>query len=283
MGKTRDNNRLPPSSNTGVTTPPYPPFDVVDVDYLTLTTFDGVLANLLYELLYTYGVKPLKPVKLMQYDATRDHPGAFTVGRGYQKHKNGEFVLHSIGKIAGSLANTIYKEVQYYEYTCTRIDLQLTLYTSDIDYLLLYNELKNYVNCTLIQSSTNTLYIGSRKSDRFIRIYQHRFADELLYDRFEVEYKGTRAQRVYDNPDMFDGFLLAEIHRLNRYTQDGLLDRFVQGLAGVTPMEAKTARKDKSKGIDFYLKVVAPYLRSVIENPDFRSVIRYDLEQLDLF
>lgn len=282
LGNDNTPGNLPSFSNTRVTPSDTSPFDIVDVDYLTLTTFDSVMGNVLLELLFELGKKPFKPTKMMQYDCTRSWDGSFVVGKGFQKHKSGERAVHSIGKVSGSLANNVYKQIFDYPYTCSRIDLQLTLPTNNLNYEKLFNCLRNYVNCTLIQSNTPTIYIGSRKSDRFIRIYQHRYGDELLYDRFEVEYKNRRAQKVYDNPELHEAFLLAEVHRLNNYSKTGLLDQFVSGLTGINAKEAKVARKDKSRGIEFYLKVVAPYLRNVIQNPDFKEVIRYDLEQLDL-
>lgn len=286
-GYTSEKPDYPRYSNTGVTTPRINneelPWQVYTVDFLTLTTFNPVLNGILRETFFQFMKSPIKSGKKMQYDTMTSYDKNISYGFSYQRNKEGEWLEHNALWVSGSLADKVYNLLKEYEFNCTRIDLACTVFTNNVDYVGLYNELVKYVNAKLIQSPSPTLYVGSRVSDRYIRIYPHIYENNVANDRFEVEYKGKRAKLVFSTPDNHQGYLLAEIYRLTKYLDNEELSVFESELTGHTPRNCQIARKDKSRDIAFYLKVVAPYLRRIIENPDFREVIKYDLEQLDLF
>lgn len=95
-------------------------------------------------------------------------------------------------------------------FKCTRLDVQITVeYDSDMRdlFALLVEKKGTYRDSTgkslkwsmfNNDSGLDTLYIGSRVSEVFRRIYVKEI-DGTLYLRFEIEYKGKRANKVFQN------------------------------------------------------------------------------------
>lgn len=81
---------------------------------------------------------------------------------------------------------------------CTRLDIQMTIEKSGwVDLGKLHKSLGRK-RTTLISSEHNdTLYFGSRESDKFARLYEKPLGDKM-YLRMEFELKGKMASGAWD-------------------------------------------------------------------------------------
>lgn len=124
--------------------------------------------------------------KWLQYSGWRKE--GFFIGMGEQAKKR-----HAVMQASGFLAQKMHKQlIDFDNWYCTRIDIQRTVKEPEwVNLQKLYKHLgkKGY---SLISSEQNdTLYIGSRASNKFTRLYEKLF-DEM-YLRLEFELKGKRA------------------------------------------------------------------------------------------
>lgn len=131
--------------------------------------------------------------KLMQYYGE-------SWGEGFvgQAEQNGR--IHTLCKVSGAAAERAFwmlKEYATHETSWTRLDIQLTIPLPDwyvarelADYLRLIQRRK----VELYESSggLDTVYIGSRKSAKYWRIYVKQDAGGGKYLRFEIEIKKDR-------------------------------------------------------------------------------------------
>lgn len=158
------------------------------IDYLRLTTYDWNSHLQMVAKLRAYH-KDWEPKRWLQYKGQANHEGIF-YGHAEQRGR-----VHAVIQISGLMAHnfwTAYKD-DLDAYRCTRIDLQSTKTPPPM-----HNAPKVYKRLqgrkSLIQSDTgDTLYIGSRTSDTFIRIYDK--TPTLL--RLEFELKGAQARRAF--------------------------------------------------------------------------------------
>lgn len=162
------------------------------LDYLRLATWDitehtFLLSDLLAE--YKHG---WETARWLQYRGW-ERRGYF-LGTGEQNGKR-----HSVINISGFRADANYKHLLTRDtYYGTRIDLQITIPKPEICNLSnVYKELKGKGHKTsLISSEENdTLYLGARTSDVFIRLYEKPL--DIMYLRLEFEFKGKVARNVW--------------------------------------------------------------------------------------
>lgn len=204
-------------------------------DWLTLTTFDEKEAGRLWELLFCLqnARDKVKPARQMQYQGVGTDT-AF-MGRGYQKdNQTGETLLSTMFRAWGSASHDTLAEIGNEPIaTCTRIDLQITI-PLPAEYKA--RRLKDKLDTAewrgrrrklkLYESDgLDTVEIGGRTSDRFIRIYVKQI-NGIHWLRFEVEYKDERAQKVYavvcrGNTNVMGGILRAEIDALPEVADAG--------------------------------------------------------------
>lgn len=142
------------------------------------------------------------------------------IGVGYQQKKE-HHIISVMGEHAQTFISEAYELIKenLQDIKCTRLDFEMTLETPipvhiepEPDELIEYNhhlyeeaydaqikyELTRGIRkrkVTLFKSSdgTNTLYIGSRQSSAFTRIYQMLVSDSGWYTRYEVEFKDHQA------------------------------------------------------------------------------------------
>ena len=162
------------------------------LDYLRLATWDITEhTNLLADILKD-GPGKWEHGKWLQYHGWKRE--TFFLGTGYQKKKR-----HSIVNISGYMADRNYTSLTTYgSYYATRIDLQITILKPDgVDLNSIYNLLQERkVKSSCIQSEKNdTLYVGARTSDVFIRLYEKPL--DTMYLRFEFEFKGKVARGIW--------------------------------------------------------------------------------------
>ncbi len=168
-----------------------PVIDATLVDYLRIATFDIITY---YKLSAEIERKwaHWQPHKWLQYKGRQN---ADTIFHGIGEQSKG---AHCVISVSGSFAHLFYlwfnsrpKSVTSAFY-CTRIDLQRTHNQPAKEYrLTAYKRLRG--SKSLIQSDTGTtLYIGSRTSETFWRLYD-KTATTL---RCELEMKGSLARRA---------------------------------------------------------------------------------------
>jgi hypothetical protein len=163
------------------------------IDYLRIASWQSNAFVNTMAILMDGKSKEWERGKWLQYVGWRKE-GVF-VGRGEQRHK-----VHTLINISGYLAQDMYQFcVGLVGWYCTRIDLQRTIKTplADDEQLALVRDDCTTKNKTLIESEENdTLYLGSRTSDLFTRLYEKILEDKYL--RLEFELKGYRSRAVWD-------------------------------------------------------------------------------------
>lgn len=163
------------------------------IDYLRLASWDfNAYVEIMPFLMESYPGEWVRG-KWLQYTGWRKK-GIF-VGRGVQGNK-----AHTILNVSGELSQLWYQNFLSLDgWYCTRIDLQRTIKTpiaEDESLRLVRNEC-NTKKTSLIESEENdTLYLGSRTSDKFTRLYE-KVLDET-YLRLEFELKGYRSRATWD-------------------------------------------------------------------------------------
>lgn len=261
------------------------------VDYLTLTSYDHpdfhkqVLKWAEFEDLFS---SKAEKITRMQYsgDNIETDSGSVFYGAGIQGGRG-----HSLLQISGELSDTAYGGFiglsKMGACKATRIDLQLTV-EQPVGWgqWELFNRCKRQgFTVGWAESKTRegvelaTVYIGSRKSERVVRVYQKLTNGGGLLLRFEVEYKGRKARSVLNSmKDHTKSQLLrAEIERIN---DNGLLSTFLPPLHGIKPHDAKNEAKAESKTNKWLLTQVLPTFERVINSHDGGEVAQEFLRTL---
>lgn len=176
--------------------------NVARCDYLTLTTYDKS-AELMSCFADLYPKIFGKEIKTGGYQG-HQWDGLF-FGVGKQRRK-----AHFMMRASGEGSETILWRTAELDVRCTRIDLQITIWLPPkYEARKLYDILESIDTVwpgrklvpELRQSGDglDTVYIGSRTSDRFARVYikpDHK--GNPCYLRFEMEFKGSMAVAVRD-------------------------------------------------------------------------------------
>jgi hypothetical protein len=190
------------------------------IDWLTLTTYSSDLFDKLTDCLTTlYGKSEMK-VKLQGYVGLQ-YDGNIKLLAGWQK-KQPHYMLLVSAYHADQLFRFIRKQtnIPIEEMNCTRVDVQVTERPKRARQRLQkigleieqekYGQLKNRraVNVRTISSNTgDTIYLGSPKSEKMVRIYDKHLVTEggvnRKMERYEIQFKGATAQSVYAK--MFGG------------------------------------------------------------------------------
>lgn len=169
-----------------------PVTDTTLLDYIRISTYDSIqYFNLCSAIERKWS--QWRPHKWLQYKGRKCADGIFH-GIGDQNGRT-----HCVIDVSGSMAHVFYHWLaqfetdQYSTFYCTRIDLQRTQLQPAKEYRhSAYKRLSG--SKSLITSDTGTtLYIGSRTSETFWRLYD-KTAKHL---RCEVELKGKLAKRSY--------------------------------------------------------------------------------------
>ena len=165
--------------------------------------------------------------------------GSAFIGQGDQGTKK-----HYIARVSGESSHNAFDDLQDVQAKVTRIDVQITIPFPDgysarnfADQLRFGDWGKFGREVQLIENTDflDTVYIGSRKSDRFARIYV-KAANGEKFLRLEVEYKGSWAEAIgnayfYDK-SMISGFLLDFIETLPMDDQNGVIKAFKDVIIG---------------------------------------------------
>jgi hypothetical protein len=141
--------------------------------------------------------------ELLQPWSWRGYEGWRVTGLSYGKRKDGDIVVAS-----GATANRYWRLFHKYSTNVSRLDLQVTTQLQRPYGDMVWNYYADIKTAdlrlaTIIENTRGgqTLYIGSRKSDQFGRVYDKGIESGLtvtpgLLWRYEVEYKGQRAKQM---------------------------------------------------------------------------------------
>lgn len=182
--------------------------NVPAVDYLTLTSYNHVIWGHIQKWIVGRGDFRSVDAKRMQYTGYlyTNRDGSLFLGQGEQK---GE--AHYLAQCSGFLADDLLVIASYFikegYVRVTRIDLQITVEypRGTTDLAAIANAMREHGDRSVSyvesksgprQSKLSTIYYGSRRSDRFYRIYEKMGMDEDVFLRFEVEFKSPRSQVV---------------------------------------------------------------------------------------
>lgn len=153
----------------------------------------------------------------------------------------------------------------------SRFDAQITVSCpGDYEAANLSRELKKHEirGVTLIEGGDDldTVYIGSRSSDTYIRLYEKSSPEGKLL-RFEVEFKKARAKAVWEALKETELSLLCRqvlINEVNRISGRGYMSRvrkiFVDVLGDYTGNRIKVSRRSKTSTELWLDDVIAPLI-----------------------
>ena len=167
------------------------------IDYLRLGTWDEHAYLKIVSKMRLLD-KGWRPGNWLQYHGQKSEHMFYGVGLQQDRR-------HYIVQASGELAQMFYDStIDYGQMFCKRIDVQKTIEEPE-NYrpLKLYEDFKNEPgnkrNSSIILSdSGSTVYMGSRVSDSYIRVYQ-KDIEGNPFIRLEIEIKGNTALDVYEN------------------------------------------------------------------------------------
>ena len=253
------------------------------IDWLTLTTFyqrsileaDALVHSMV-------GDSETRPARVMQYEG-RSGDGFF-FGEAEQRGKP-----HYMLRLSGDLADRFMFHPLKPGMECSRIDLQITLPWDDYAYpvfrdsqqaISIYEMKKGQrarkVNTILNVDGFCTMYIGSRESERFYRVYIKEHGDDLFL-RFEVEFKSKSglAGRLYrelvKDKQKVVSRIMGELSTLPH--DDPLVNPFLVHMGNIDGdvMEQGRERNDPNTTLLWLSRQVSPAFRRVLANEDTRD------------
>lgn len=203
------------------------------VDYLTITTFNEYAKEWIVRVIEGSVNKEGDSYEVMRrgsYSGWKYETSGIFVGSTNQKNKeNGHLCNHYMIVASGSIANNLYRRLHYEEgireyrdvIKCSRIDVQKTVH-EDFNIDKTGIDIEQMARVILLSDATAwpntrpsrayfegcTIYLGKREGEEFRRIYLKEGADAKLY-RYEVEYKGAKAQQVFREPSLMEARYLA--------------------------------------------------------------------------
>jgi len=219
----------------------------------------------------------------------------YFIGEGEQKGKQ-----HFMVNLYGPLADKYMFHPMRVPAECTRIDLQITVSwpfgnSNDMfvesSSMLSDHEQDKGQRARRIRPILDpadgfcTLYVGSKASKKFYRIYIKGDIDTGLFIRFESVFKGKKglAKRVFldvtENPYNMMRYLAGELNTLPYTPITNEFYRFFRMAQG-TVLPQGRERPTPEKTLNWIVKQVIPAFRRVLANEDTRftaSVILNDL------
>jgi hypothetical protein len=171
------------------------------VDYLRLCTWDLIQYTKAASALMQYR-QGWKPGRFLQYQGHKLESMFFGTAKQGEKH-------HYLVQISGGVAQTVASDLSlmmilgHEKFYCTRLDVQKTLVLPEwwsvrdvVDSIKDMDVGQTPRTISFIESSSgDTIYIGSRTSDKFIRVYTKSLDKDYL--RLEYELKGDLARSAF--------------------------------------------------------------------------------------
>lgn len=257
------------------------------IDWLTLTTYDAKVQRDMAMM-----ISKLRPKwrdnsidsKVKQYEGWRGE--GYFVGAGRQKEKD-----HFMFRFSGDLSDAVTWQSPRLPIDCTRLDCQLTLplptpieqtykaYVSLVDSVdkseKARGQRERNVDAIVSPDGFCSLYVGSRESERFYRLYVKESGGEYFL-RFEVEYKGkeSMAGRIWRDtarePERLVIWLKGEIDTLPDHQLTTIFKDALSGVPGEI-MKQGRERADPQKTLEWLKRQVSPAIKRLIGNEDTRD------------
>ena len=270
------------------------------IDYITVTSYEESLITWVHDrvklITSTTNIKARKS-RVMQYDGSKVDTGRGILfwGEGEQKG-----MPHYMVRCSGEFSDRVAASLAAYDrhggiqsYRVTRIDMQVTVECKDAGVCLMEmfamlngKKIKGEMNGVfrLIAGSDkmNTLYLGSRQSNRFSRFYVKDVIEGVEYLRYEVELKGDVARDCWDRfrvgrDKAVKSMLTGEFKSKAGLIQDSIQKSIGSVLNGVGG-KAKGVRK-KPNTIKWLYKTVLPALEKQCNDHDGKMHVK---EWLDM-
>lgn len=249
------------------------------IDWITLTTFDQ-MTFVRWEVKQLAIETPGIDYKIRGYQGLSK--GSCFLGVGEQNKKS-----HAMLRVSGSESHMAFWN--YYNpasVKCTRIDLQITIDLPDnYSARQLTDDLREAVknkNIAIVENTNNldTIYIGSRTSDRFCRIYVKEI-DKNFYLRYEVEFKGAWAETV--SKAIFENMPLSPI--LNSYLEtiscedkQGILNLIKSKLSDFdSGLSNPKIKRDNNKTYNWLIEQVTPSIIRILHDHDYGEYLKQHL------
>jgi hypothetical protein len=128
-----------------------------------------------------------QPGKWLQYSGHRAKQ--FFMGSGEQAKRR-----HHVVSASGSLAERMRKSLMLFDgFYATRLDIQMTIEEPAwVDLAKLHKSLGKKITTLISSEENDSLYFGSRESDKFARLYEKPLSGKMFL-RMEFELKGKMA------------------------------------------------------------------------------------------
>lgn len=227
-------------------------------DWVTATTYEiDVYRRAVRDLLPTVAASPTKQ-KRMQYNGHKS--GHIFYGQGEQEGRE-HFMIQSSGEMADSDYGYILPEM-----TCKRVDLQVTCelplwykprslvdsFRQDV-----WHGRRRKVGLREDGSGGSTVYVGSRQSDKFIRVY----VKGNHYLRFEIELKRSLAENAAKMMLMapktaVSGIIAAEIEKLPSHPIIEMFAKYTEGNMEISTYHANPDMVARMKWLSSLLPTI---------------------------
>lgn len=246
-------------------------------DWFTISTFDKNM----FDYWFSQAKKSSgerKQMRMRQYigESFETPIGSINV-LGADQSGKAHNIIHVTGELSDSLKDIVTGQNKEGNVNINRTDIQVTVIQPDgLSMIDLAKKLESRHKVEFKQSrmrdrniKLSTVYIGSRTSDRFVRIYQ-KFSDSGILLRFEVEYKQKRSKAVMRqfeaDREVLPKILSYEIHRIREKSISRL---FLNAIGNPSPLRVKVA-KDTSyeKTVSWLLMQCLPALEKHLQAHD---------------
>lgn len=218
------------------------------IDWFTVTSFDEQFLLFWMNRMFKTATDKDRS-KVLQYDGWslpyRGMGGNVFLGTAMQEGRD-NYMLRLSGYAAEDLKGPVFSQIRQGIAKVTRVDVQITTYCpndwSQWELLVRMKELgrlTGWVESSNRNHMSETVYVGSRTSERFTRVYI-KWAGKTRLVRLEIEYKGNRANavvRALSRTSTTSQFLLYELQKTLK--DDKLRQLFEPSLVGVKPMNIK--------------------------------------------
>jgi hypothetical protein len=252
------------------------------LDWLTITTYDDMAAKAWWRIV-TEGESEEK--KIMQYDGRIRFTlaGSIFVGSGYQRRG-----LHHMVRVSGTMADEhksiLYAQLKQGTIRVSRMDVQCTIRKpKEWNQWRFFNRRKRAGKTVAwFQSSDRdagelaTVYIGSRRSDRFTRVYEKPSAGGVKLLRVETEYKRDRAHKsakaMMDGKGFTPGAMIR--HELDNSISDDKLHALFSPHCGDRPASVKVhVKTDDDKTFRWLVDDVLPVFKRIAYSHDMGDLL----------
>jgi len=166
-------------------------------DWLTICTYKFEPYTMAVAYLRRQEESGWKRKSWLQYEGFQHKTGVF-YGHATQSNKREHYLIKISGNLAGQYLGDILAQGWAKSFYATRIDLERTRQKPE---WWKPRELADWLRgegkkVSMIESEFSTVYIGSRTSGRFTRIYEKDY--ESIYVRLEIELKKKHAAIAWD-------------------------------------------------------------------------------------